>query len=64
MASKKGRWLKKGKINFKPMQPGDVKSTYANVENLFNYIGFSIIIFTIVTIINKLRGRNVKKQND
>ncbi|AMC10161.1 capsule biosynthesis protein CapI [Lutibacter profundi] len=31
---------KKGKIIFKPMQPGDVQSTYANVENLFNYIGF------------------------
>ena len=26
---------KKGKIVFKPMQPGDVKSTYANVESLF-----------------------------
>jgi len=31
---------KKGKIVFKPMQPGDVKSTYANVESLFNYINF------------------------
>ena len=31
---------KKGKIIFKPMQPGDVKSTYANVESLFNYINF------------------------
>ena len=31
---------KKGKIVFKPMQPGDVKSTYANVESLFNYIDF------------------------
>ena len=31
---------KKGKIIFKPMQPGDVQSTYANVENLFNYINF------------------------
>ncbi len=31
---------KKGKIIFKPMQPGDVKSTYANVESLFNYIDF------------------------
>ncbi|MCF6182550.1 NAD-dependent epimerase/dehydratase family protein [Lutibacter sp.] len=31
---------KKGKIVFKPMQPGDVQSTYANVESLFNYIGF------------------------
>ncbi|PCH53531.1 MAG: hypothetical protein COC22_02375 [Flavobacteriaceae bacterium] len=31
---------KKGKIIFKPMQPGDVQSTYANVESLFNYIGF------------------------
>lgn len=31
---------KKGKIVFKPMQPGDVQSTYANVESLFNYIDF------------------------
>ncbi|MFZ3274383.1 MAG: NAD-dependent epimerase/dehydratase family protein [Lutibacter sp.] len=31
---------KKGKIIFKPMQPGDVQSTYANVESLFNYINF------------------------
>jgi len=31
---------KKGKIIFKPMQPGDVKMTYANVESLFNYIDF------------------------
>ncbi|REE82003.1 UDP-glucuronate 4-epimerase [Lutibacter oceani] len=31
---------KKGKIVFKPMQPGDVQSTYANVESLFKYINF------------------------
>lgn len=31
---------KKGKIVFKPMQPGDVQSTYANVESLFRYINF------------------------
>ncbi len=31
---------KKGKIVFKPMQPGDVQTTYANVESLFNYINF------------------------
>lgn len=31
---------KKGKIVFKPMQPGDVHATYANVENLFEYINF------------------------
>ncbi|MHB1148720.1 MAG: NAD-dependent epimerase/dehydratase family protein [Lutibacter sp.] len=31
---------KKGKIVFRPMQPGDVQSTYANVESLFNYIDF------------------------
>jgi UDP-glucuronate 4-epimerase len=31
---------KKGKIVFKPMQLGDVQSTYANVESLFNYINF------------------------
>ena len=31
---------KKAKINFLPLQPGDVQDTYANVENLvkkFNY---------------------------
>lgn len=31
---------KKGKIVYKPMQPGDVKSTFSNVESLFNYINF------------------------
>ena len=31
---------KKGKMIFKSMQPGDVQSTYANVESLFNYINF------------------------
>jgi UDP-glucuronate 4-epimerase len=31
---------KKGKMIFIPMQPGDVQSTYANVESLFNYINF------------------------
>mgnify|MGYP006087455367 CR=1 FL=1 len=31
---------KKGKSIFKPMQPGDVVSTYANVESLFDYIDF------------------------
>ncbi|MBJ2174587.1 NAD-dependent epimerase [Aureibaculum sp. A20] len=31
---------KKGKINLKPIQPGDVPSTYANVESLFDYIDF------------------------
>ncbi len=31
---------KKGKRVFKPMQPGDVASTYANVESLFDYINF------------------------
>jgi len=31
---------KKGKIVFKPMQLGDVTATYANVESLFDYIGF------------------------
>ena len=31
---------KKGKMVFKPMQPGDVQSTYANVESLFEYINF------------------------
>ncbi len=29
-----------GKKVFKPMQPGDVTSTYANVESLFEYIDF------------------------
>ncbi len=31
---------KKGKIVFKEMQPGDVESTYANVQSLFDYIDF------------------------
>ncbi len=31
---------KKAKINFLPMQPGDVKSTYANTELLEEWIGF------------------------
>ncbi len=31
---------KKGKIVYKPMQPGDVSATYANVESLFDYIDF------------------------
>ncbi len=31
---------KKGKIVYKPMQPGDVSATYANVESLFEYINF------------------------
>lgn len=31
---------KKAKIVFKPMQPGDVHTTYADVNSLFNYINF------------------------
>jgi len=31
---------KKAKIKFKEMQAGDVESTYADVEDLFNYINF------------------------
>ena len=31
---------KKGKVVFKEMQPGDVQSTYADVESLFDYIDF------------------------
>jgi len=31
---------KKGKIVYKPMQPGDVSATYANVQSLFDYIDF------------------------
>ncbi len=31
---------KKGKIVFKEMQPGDVQSTYADVQGLFDYINF------------------------
>lgn len=30
----------KGKIVFKPIQPGDVARTYANVESLYEYIDF------------------------
>ena len=32
--------VKKGKIVFKPMQPGDVAATYADVQPLFDYIDF------------------------
>jgi UDP-glucuronate 4-epimerase len=31
---------KKGKIIYKPMQPGDVSATYADVQSLFDYIDF------------------------
>jgi UDP-glucuronate 4-epimerase len=31
---------KKGKINYKEIQPGDVPSTYADVQSLYNYINF------------------------
>ncbi len=31
---------KKGKINYKPIQPGDVPKTYADVQSLFDYIDF------------------------
>lgn len=31
---------KKGKIVFKPIQPGDVPKTYADVQSLFDYIDF------------------------
>ena len=31
---------KKGNLVYKPMQPGDVTSTYANVESLFEYIKY------------------------
>lgn len=31
---------KKGKINLKPIQPGDVPATYADVQSLFDYIEF------------------------
>ncbi len=32
---------KKGKRILKPIQPGDVESTYANVSNLFDYVNFT-----------------------
>jgi len=32
---------KKGKRVLKPIQPGDVESTYANVESLFEYVNFT-----------------------
>ncbi len=32
---------KKARINFMPMQPGDVKSTYADIANSINKLGFS-----------------------
>ncbi len=31
---------KKAKINFKPLQPGDVPRTYADVQSLYDYIDF------------------------
>jgi UDP-glucuronate 4-epimerase len=31
---------KKGKIVYKELQPGDVPSTYADVQSLFDYINF------------------------
>jgi UDP-glucuronate 4-epimerase len=31
---------KKGKIVYKEIQPGDVPSTYADVQSLFDYIDF------------------------
>ena len=31
---------KKGKIDFKPMQPGDLPTTYADADSLYDYIGF------------------------
>lgn len=31
---------KKGKINLKPIQPGDVPATYADVQSLYDYIDF------------------------
>jgi len=31
---------KKAKIEFKPMIPGDVKATYADIEDIFNFVGF------------------------
>ncbi|PIE49101.1 MAG: hypothetical protein CSA39_04335 [Flavobacteriales bacterium] len=31
---------KKGRINLKPIQPGDVPATYADVQSLFDYIDF------------------------
>ena len=32
--------VKKGKIDLKPMQPGDVTTTYADADSLYDYIGF------------------------
>jgi UDP-glucuronate 4-epimerase len=31
---------KKGKIDLKPMQPGDLPTTYADADSLYDYIGF------------------------
>lgn len=31
---------KKGKIDFKPMQPGDLPTTYADADSFYEYIGF------------------------
>ena len=31
---------RKAEIDFKPMQPGDVPATYANVDDLINDVGY------------------------
>ena len=38
--TKSGIPSKKAKINYKPLQDGDVVSTFADLENIRNWIGF------------------------
>ena len=54
---------KKGKIVFKPMQPGDVAATYADVQSLYDYIDFkpsTPIEFGIKAFVDKYLELNNK----
>lgn len=54
---------KKGKIVFKPMQPGDVAATYADVQSLYDYINFkpsTPIEFGIKAFVDKYLELNEK----
>ncbi|MFK5889279.1 MAG: NAD-dependent epimerase [Flavobacteriaceae bacterium] len=54
---------KKGKIVFKPMQPGDVAATYADVQSLYDYIDFkpsTPIEFGIKAFVDKYLELNSK----
>jgi len=56
---------KKGKIVYKPLQPGDVPKTYADVQSLFEYIDFkpaTTIEVGIQAFVDKYLELNSKKQ--